>query len=87
MTTQRTLQLPKVQLATAGLMLLAASFVVLAPLWAQSGANEPPKPQFNDQGQLIRPEVGYREWIYIGQRANGAAVAILRRKTTVRVGL
>jgi len=65
-TVQRILQLPKTRLATAGLMLLAFSFVGLAPLCAQSGANEPPKPQFNDQGQLIRPEVGYRKWVYIG---------------------
>ena len=50
----------------AGLLVLAAGFVTVATLRAQSGANEPPKPQFNDQGQLIRPEVGYREWIYIG---------------------
>ena len=50
----------------AGLLVLAAGFVMVATLWAQSGGNEPPKPQFNDQGQLIRPEVGYREWVYIG---------------------
>ena len=43
-----------------GLLPLAAGFVLVATLWA-----EPPKPQFNDKGQLMRPE-GYREWIYIG---------------------
>ena len=66
MRAQRTLELPKTRRATAVLIFLAASFVILAPLWAQSGTNEPPKPQFNDQGQLIRPEVGYRKWVYIG---------------------
>ncbi len=25
-----------------------------------------PKPTFNDEGQLIRPDVSYREWVYIG---------------------
>ncbi len=50
----------------AGLLVLAAGFVTAATLRAQSGGNELPKPQFNDQGQLIRPEVGYREWMYIG---------------------
>ncbi len=45
----------------AGLLVLAAGFVTAATLWAQSGGgHEPPKPQFNDKGQLIRPE-GYRE--------------------------
>ena len=57
--------LPRGRLASAGLILLAASFVVLAPLRAQSGGSEPSKPQFNESGQLIRPD-GYREWIYIG---------------------
>ena len=42
----------------AGLLVLAAGFVTVATLGAQSGDNELPKPQFNDQGQLIRPEVG-----------------------------
>ena len=65
MTGQRTLRFPNGRLAIAGLILLATSFVVLAPLWAQSGVNEPSKPRFNEKGQLIRPEV-YREWIYIG---------------------
>ena len=51
----------------AGSFVLAAGFVIVATLPAQSGGgNEVPKPQFNDQGQLIRPEVGFREWIYIG---------------------
>jgi hypothetical protein len=64
-TAQRTSYLPKTQLATAGLMLLVSSFIGLVPLGAQSGSNEPPKPQFNESGQLIRPE-GYRKWTYIG---------------------
>ena len=49
----------------AGALVLAAGFVTVAALWAEPGGHELPKPQFNDQGQLIRPE-GYREWVYIG---------------------
>ena len=25
-----------------------------------------PKPTFNDKGELVRPDISYREWIYIG---------------------
>ena len=49
----------------AGVLVLAAGFVTVATLRAQSRGHELPKPQFNDQGQLIRPE-GYREWVYVG---------------------
>ena len=49
----------------AASLAVAAGFVTVAALWAQSGGSELPKPQFNDKGQLIRPE-GYREWVYIG---------------------
>ena len=46
----------------------AASFVVLlgnTPL--QVIAAEPfPKPTFNANGELLRPDVSYREWVYVG---------------------
>ena len=25
-----------------------------------------PKPAFNDDGELIRPDISYREWVYVG---------------------
>ena len=46
-------------------LVVAAGFFATAATWAQSGANDPPKPQFNEKGQLIRPE-GFRKWVYIG---------------------
>ncbi len=27
---------------------------------------EVPKPAFNDQDELLRPDEGYREWVYVG---------------------
>jgi hypothetical protein len=33
---------------------------------AAKASEDFPKPSFNDKGQLIRPDVSYREWIYIG---------------------
>jgi hypothetical protein len=35
------------------------------PLVAKA-SEELPKPSFNDKDQLIRPDVSYREWVYIG---------------------
>ena len=48
----------------AASLAVAAGLVTVATLWAQSGGNELPKPQFNEKGQLIRPE-GYREWVSV----------------------
>ncbi len=56
----------RARLVNTGFAFAGVFLLVLVPLRAQSDGNELPKPQFNDQGQLIRPEVGYREWIYIG---------------------
>ena len=33
----------------------------------QANAAEPfPKPTFNAKGELLRPDVSYREWVYVG---------------------
>ena len=45
-----------------------ALFAVLQgniPLQAKA-ADDFPKPVFNDKGELLRPDISYREWIYIG---------------------
>lgn len=46
----------------AGLAMTALLMTLFVPL---ASAQYPPKPQFNDQGQMIRPE-GYRQWVYVG---------------------
>ena len=25
-----------------------------------------PKPSYNDKGEMIRPDISYREWVYVG---------------------
>ena len=47
-----------------GAMLNAASF----HFTTASQAAEPifPKPEFNDKGELLRPDTRYREWVYVG---------------------
>lgn len=54
-------KLKSARLIGLALTVLIATALFTPPVEAQY----PPKPQFNDQGQLIRPE-GYREWIYVG---------------------
>ncbi len=34
------------------------------PLQAEA-ADGYPKPIFNDKGELLRPDISYREWVYI----------------------
>jgi hypothetical protein len=43
----------------------AVALMAMATLIPSARAPYPPKPEFNEQGQLIRPE-GYREWVYVG---------------------
>ncbi len=53
---------------TTSLVSVLALFTVLlgtTPL-AANAAEDFPKPSFNDKGQLIRPDVSYREWVYVG---------------------
>jgi len=50
----------------ADLLILIGGLSTSATLWAQSGGVALPKPEFNDQGQLVRPGIGYRQWVYVG---------------------
>jgi hypothetical protein len=51
-------------LLVAGLALVAVLQGNI-PLQAKA-ADDFPKPVFNDKGELLRPDISYREWIYIG---------------------
>ena len=48
-----------------------SAFVVIVlvsthdPVQADRG-DKFPKPVFNEKGELVRPDVSYREWVYIG---------------------
>jgi hypothetical protein len=48
----------------AGLALVVGLYGNI-PLQAKA-ADGFPKPTFNDKGELLRPDVSYREWVYIG---------------------
>ena len=49
-----------------GTFFLTLAFVLQSPsLLAQPGEDFP-KPTFNDDGELIRPDISYREWVYMG---------------------
>ena len=53
-------------LFVAALSLAVALLVHKGPsLRAEHGGNFP-KPIFNDKGELIRPDISYREWVYVG---------------------
>ena len=60
----RTQPVPRTTLLVSGLALFAV-LLGTTPLGAKA-AEDFPKPSFNDKGQLIRPDVSYREWVYIG---------------------
>ena len=54
-------------IAVATVAFLASIVLVSSnlPLYGQSG-DDFPKPSFNERGELIRPDVSYREWVYVG---------------------
>jgi hypothetical protein len=55
---------PRTTLLISALALFA---VLLGNIPLQVSAWESfPKPTFNDKGELLRPDVSYREWVYIG---------------------
>ncbi len=60
----RTRPVPRTTLLVSVLALCAVLFGT-TPL-AVKAWEDFPKPSFNDKGQLIRPDVSYREWVYIG---------------------
>ncbi len=41
-------------------------FTLIFGITACDVENELPKPTFNEKGELIRPDVSYREWVYVG---------------------
>jgi len=60
----RTRSVPRMTLLISALALFA---VLLGNTPLQVSAWESfPKPTFNDKGELLRPDVSYREWVYIG---------------------
>ena len=56
-----------------GFVVLAMGLLLAMVLGLQAGPSpqaghreEFPKPTFNDKGELIRPDISYREWVYVG---------------------
>jgi len=47
---------------------IASMFILLALLVPNNRvfAQDFPKPTFNDDGELLRPDISYREWVYVG---------------------
>ena len=48
--------------ATISLLITLALLTPSSSVFAQ----EFPKPVFNAEGELLRPDVSYREWVYVG---------------------
>jgi hypothetical protein len=50
----------------------AASFLAVtgmscwSPTVHAAHASDLPKPSYNDKGEMIRPDISYREWVYVG---------------------
>lgn len=73
METGRNLQRAKVSCGTslvaykhAILSIALCALVVLGASSTQAGEKALPKPTFNAAGELLRPDVRYREWVYVG---------------------
>ena len=63
----------KVLLHRSGIFVTAVAFLAGITLLAsagrvsgETGGDDFPKPGFNENGELIRPDVSYREWVYVG---------------------
>jgi len=52
---------PRKSIATVA----ALALVLVTPSLA-ADAERFPKPEFNEKGELIRPDLSYREWVYVG---------------------
>ena len=57
--------------ASAGRFAVCATTAILAVLVLLSPstsvfAEDFPKPTFNANGELLRPDISYREWVYVG---------------------
>ena len=60
----------KTPTAIAGFVVCASTSIlsVLAFLSTTTSvlAQDFPKPTFNSNGELLRPDISYREWVYVG---------------------
>ena len=48
------------------LSLTLTSVLQLSPSLLAEPGDAFPKPTFNDNGELMRPDISYREWVYVG---------------------
>ncbi len=53
------------QLAAASALVVSGIFCWSSAVYADAGADFP-KPSYNDKGEMIRPDLSYREWVYVG---------------------
>ncbi len=51
--------------AAASVLAVSGIFAWSSVVYADSGADFP-KPSYNDKGEMIRPDISYREWVYVG---------------------
>ena len=51
--------------AAASILVVAGMFCWGSAVYADPGADFP-KPSYNDKGEMIRPDISYREWVYVG---------------------
>ena len=53
------------QLAAVSALVISGVFCSSTAVYADSEADFP-KPSYNDKGEMIRPDISYREWVYVG---------------------
>jgi hypothetical protein len=53
------------QLAAVSALVISGVFCSSTAVYADSGADFP-KPSYNDKGEMIRPDISFREWVYVG---------------------
>ena len=51
--------------AAASILVVTGMFCWGSAVYANHGADFP-KPSYNDKGEMIRPDISYREWVYVG---------------------
>ena len=51
--------------AAASILVVTGAFCWSSAVYADSGADFP-KPSYNDKGEMIRPDISFREWVYVG---------------------
>jgi hypothetical protein len=61
------MRIPLTHRQTLLISVLVSFTVLLGNIPLRTNAAEDfPKPTFNDNGELLRPDVSYREWVYVG---------------------